>query len=496
MLEGLKAVDSAKLAPEGGGTIRALSRIGYDLSDALADLIDNSIDAGASRAEITIYRSDDQVTSVTIADDGRGMGDAELRVGMQFAGRTDHDPQDLGAFGMGMKSASFSQCETLTVISRKGGETSAARWSIEQIGQDWKCEFLEDAASEAEFRRLCIPAKRPVTGTLVVWDRLTRLAVGAGDDDLDVFLATEVARIERHLGLVFHRFLSAGSLILTIMVKHERRSLALPRTIKPRDPFDYPRSGAKGWPRRLTAELPGVGALDMEAHIWPAGSLAEGYLLGAKSGIQWQGFYFYRNNRIIQAGGWNGVVRNDQDYDLALARVAVELPPGGLEMNVQKSALQVTAAQEQAFLGAEGDDFNFEDFLAAAREASAAARRATKVSKNVPLVPGQGLPMSVRRSAAKLLSGTGPHQTLDFVWEPLGEEEVFRLDLAETRVLLNKDYRRAILGDAPASAADAPIVKLLLFLLFKDDFERLRFSGKRTAYLDVCNALLLEALGL
>lgn len=496
MLEGLKAVGSAKLAPEGGGTIRALSRIGYDLSDALADLIDNSIDAGAGRAEITIFRSDDEVTSVTIADDGRGMGDAELRVGMQFAGRTDHDPHDLGAFGMGLKSASFSQCETLTVISRKGGATSAARWSVEQIGKDWKCEFLEDAASEAEFRKLCIPAKRPVTGTLVVWDRLTRLAVGGGDDDLDVFLATEVARIEAHLGLVFHRFLSAGSLILTIVVKHERRSLALPRTVKPRDPFDYPRSGAKGWPRTLTTELPGVGPLDMQAHIWPAGSLAEGYLLSTKSGLQWQGFYFYRNDRIIQAGGWNGVVRNDQEYDLALARVSIELPPGGLEMNVQKSALQVTAAQEQAFLGAQGDGVTFEEFLDAAREACAAARRASREPKNVPLVPGQGLPMPVRRAAQKILAGSGPQQDLDFAWQALDEGEVFRLDLAETRVLLNKNYRREVLGDAPASAADAPIVKMLLFLLFKDDFERLRFSAKRSAYLEACNALLLEAMGL
>ncbi|TYC79873.1 ATP-binding protein [Stappia sp. BW2] len=496
MLEGLKAVDSTNLPPEGDGTIRALSRIGYDLSDALADLIDNSIDAGASRAEITIYRSDDEVTSVTIADDGRGMSDAELRIGMQFAARTDHNPNDLGAFGLGLKSASFSQCETLTVISRKAGTTAAARWSVEQIGKDWKCELLESAASEAEFRRLCIPAKRPVTGTIVVWDRLTRLAVGSGDHDLDEFLANEVAIIEAHLGLVFHRFLTAGSLILTIVVKHERRSLALPRTVKPRDPFDYRRSGSEGWPKKLITELPGVGTLNMEAHIWPAGSLADGYLLGAKSGLRWQGFYFYRNHRIIQAGGWNGVVRNEPDNDLALARVSIELPPGGLEMNVQKSALQVTAAQEQAFLGAQGDGITFEEYLEEARKVCTSARRANKAPKNVPLVPGQGIPMPVRRTAQKILASSGPHQELDFVWQVLDQEELFRLDLAETRVLLNKNYRREILGEASASATDAPIIKILIFLLFKDDFERFRFSAKRNAYLKACNALLLEAIGI
>jgi len=164
-------------------------------------------------------------------------------------------------------------------------------------------------------------------------------------------------------------------------------------------------------------------------------------------------------------------------------------------MNVQKSGLQVTAAQAQAFSSARGPDATFEDFLDAAREACAAARRVSKSQKNVPLIPGQGIPMPMRRSAAKLLASGGRHEELDFAWEPLEEDEVFRLDLSETRVLLNRDYRRDILGDAPATAADAPLVKMLLFLLFKDDFERLRFSSKRTAYLRTCNALMLEALG-
>lgn len=495
MLEDLKAVESVRLAPEGGGTIRALSRIGYELPEALADLIDNSIDAGACRIEITIFRNDEAVTSVTIADDGRGMDAGTLRLGMQFAGRTDHDSSDLGVFGMGLKSASFSQCEILTVISRQGGSTCAARWSVEQIGKDWACEFLEDGPAEDEFRKLCLPAKRPATGTLVVWDRLTRLAVGGGDEDLDVFLSTAVARIEGHLGLVFHRFLSQGALTIAITVKHERRSLALPRTVKPRDPFDYPRSGAEGWPQALSAELPGVGLLPMEAHIWPSGSLADGYLLGAKTGAPFQGFYFYRNNRIIQAGGWNGVVRNDQDPDLVLARVAVELPAGGLEINVQKSGLQVTAAQASALLKAAGETATFEAYLEAAREACAAARRDTRLSRGVPLVPGPGLPIPVRKAATRLLAGDGPHELLTFAWEPLEEEEVFRLDLAETCVYLNKDYRRDILGDAAASAADAPLIKMLMFLLFKDDFERLRFSSKRQLYLATCNKLLLEAIG-
>ncbi len=494
MLEALAAVESVKLAPEGGGTVRALSRIGYDLQDALADLIDNSIDAGAGRVEIIFFRDDEAVTSVTIADDGRGMDRKALKIGMQFAGRTDHAASDLGVYGMGLKSASFSQCETLSVISRQGGAVSAARWSVEQIDKDWSCELLEDDGAEEAFRRLCLPSKRPATGTLVVWDRLTRLGVGGGDEDLDTFLATAVSRIEAHLGLVFHRFLAQGVLTLALTVKHVRRSLALPRTVKPLDPFDYPSSGAAGWPKALEANLPGVGALPMEAHIWPAGSLADGYQLGSRSGGAYQGFYFYRNSRIIQAGGWNDVVRNDQDPELILARVAVELPPGGFGVNVQKSGLQVTAAQAQALLRAAGDGETFETYLDAAREACAASKREGRAPKKAPLVPGYGIPVGVRKSAAKRLAGEGPAEVLDFVWEELDDEELFSLDLTDTRLVLNKNYRRAVLGDAPASGADVPLIKMLFFLLFRDDFERLRFSGKRAAYLETCNALLLDAL--
>ncbi len=494
MLEDLEAVRSVRLAPEGGGTVRALARIGYDLEHALADLIDNSIDAGAGRVEITLFRNDEALTSVAIADDGRGMTRETLQIGMQFAGRKDHSDSDLGVYGMGLKSASFSQCETLSVITRQGEVTSSARWSVEQIDKDWACELLDDNAAEEAFRRLCLPSKRPATGTLVVWDRLTRLGVGGGDEDLDTFLATETQRISTHLGLVFHRFLAGGVLSIMLTTRHTRRTMALPQTVRPLDPFDYPHSGAEGWPKELEADLPGLGPLSMTAHIWPANSQVDGYNLGSRNGGVKQGFYFYRNNRIIQAGGWNDVVRNNQDPELVLARVAVELPPGGFGVNVQKSGLQATASQAQAFMRAEGDGETFESYLNAAREALAASKRDTRAPKKIPLVPGRGLSMPVRRSALKALAGEGPSEEVDFVWADLEDDEFFRLDQTDRQVFLNRTYRREILGDAPASAADAPLIKMLLFLLFRGEFERKRFSRQHSEYVDTCNALLLDAL--
>ena len=167
MLEPLATVDHMLLPPEGKGTIRALSRIGYELPAAIADLIDNSIDAQATRVEITFLRNDHEITAVTIADDGRGMDMGALRAGMQFAGQTTHDPGDLGTYGMGLKSASFSQSKTLTVISRRNSSVVASRWSVEAIGNDWRCEILDPKVPGRCLTNYACAGSRPLAARLL-----------------------------------------------------------------------------------------------------------------------------------------------------------------------------------------------------------------------------------------------------------------------------------------------------------------------------------------
>ncbi|RWK48109.1 ATP-binding protein [Mesorhizobium sp.] len=494
MLEPLVTVDHIRLPPEGGGTIRALSRIGYELPAALADLIDNCIDAEAKRVEITFLRNDREITAVTIADDGHGMDMAALRLGMQFAGNTAHNSSDLGTYGMGLKSASLSQSKTMTVISRQNGTVVAGRWSFEAIGSDWQCELLDPAGASAVFNDLCLRGKAPVCGTLVIWERLDRLAVGHQADALEEFLSTALPRLEAHLGLTFHRFLESGALSISIVVRHERRALALPRAVRPHDPFRYANSGSSGWPTTLQCDMPGLGPLSLEAHIWPGGSAADGFLLGSRKGIEFQGFYFYRNNRLIQSGGWNGVIKSGQETDLMLARILVDLPPNGIDVNVQKSALQVTAAQAQAFLTASDGAIDFLDYLEAARAAYRAHRRSDSAPVSAPVVPGSGMPMPVRRSAQKRIAGLKPVEEVGFSWENLDDEQVFDLDLTEMKIVLNRTYRHEILDGSAASAADAPFVKMLLFQLYKGDFGRSRSSRKQRDHIDLTNALLFDII--
>jgi len=493
MFGSIKTIGAFSAPPDSAGSARAFSRIGYDLAEALADLIDNSIDANASQVEITFFRDDEKITAVTVADDGRGMSESALKTAMQFATSAPHKSSDLGTFGLGMKSASFSQCHSLTVVSLQKGKIAACRWTDEAIKADWKCEELDpsDAASAfaAGFSGKTHPREH---GTVVVWDQLDRLA--ASDGGLDEFLAKTISHLEIRLGLVFHRFLRKPSFKILLRARHEKSALALPHLVKPLDPFSYTTSAVSTYPKTFRTELPGAGPLLLEAHIWPAGVATPEFLLGRRTATPHQGFYFYRNDRLIQAGGWNEFLRDTNDVELALARVAIDLPAEGTTTNVQKSAIQVSAALSQALSQARAGRASLTDYLEDARKALRTEKRRVRPNATAPTVPGAGVPVQMQRNVRKLVAKKGVVREIDFAWESLPKAKVFDLDRVDDRIVINKKYRQQILGGARASGADAPVLKALLFLLLQDDFARARFSAQRRDWIKRCNAILIEAV--
>lgn len=188
MFDTIPTVGTFRLPPDSAGTVRAVARIGYELPEALADIIDNSIDAHARTVTVTFLRDDERVLAVLIGDDGDGMDAATLEQAMQFGVSAHHKVTDLGTFGLGMKSASFSQCRSMTVVSRRDGRIAACRWTTELIGNDWSCARLDPSAARSLFERGFTAAdKVPATGTVVAWDRLERLGVPQGD--LEPFLS-------------------------------------------------------------------------------------------------------------------------------------------------------------------------------------------------------------------------------------------------------------------------------------------------------------------
>lgn len=209
---------TADATPHAASLIQSLRDIGYSCETALADIIDNSITAGAKSVQIMSDASSTE-PALGILDDGRGMSFEELVEAMRPGTRSplvSRDVNDLGRFGLGLKSASFSQCKRLTVVTRQKGIFSGATWDLDIVARTdrWDIE-IHDEQDE-------IPWADQLRndGTLVVWRSLDRLSGGL-DHDLRKqaeHINRSIAGAERHVRLVFHRFMSEGRSPLVIQL--------------------------------------------------------------------------------------------------------------------------------------------------------------------------------------------------------------------------------------------------------------------------------------
>jgi len=163
------------LEPDAEGTSQALSRIGYNLAYAIADIIDNCIDAEASQVLVRLFRNNTTIDRIVIADNGIGMNAKTLRHAMQYGARMQHKKTDLGKYEIGLKTASFSQCGSLSVISRFNGRASGRRWTRESMGEGWYCDILENTACDNLLNSSWQNLNLQKAGTLVIWDELEHI---------------------------------------------------------------------------------------------------------------------------------------------------------------------------------------------------------------------------------------------------------------------------------------------------------------------------------
>jgi hypothetical protein len=301
--------------------IEALRGLGYSASTALADLIDNSIAAGALRVDVSFTWAG-AASRVTIADDGSGMTADQLEKAMRLGDRSPLDPRlpgDLGRFGLGLKTASFSQCRRLTVVSRREGTTSCLRWDLDEIaaagGGNW--ELLEGPAPGSEDLMSLLPVGG--NGTLVAWEVLDRLLTpGFREQDL----LDLIDRIERHLAMVFHRYMEASRARLRITLNGSR--------VKPWDPFLSDHRDTWSSPEERLASLSGPVAV--QAHVLPHKDRLDAQTYEDAAGPDgWtaqQGFYVYRQGRLLLGGSWLGLGRGrswTKEEAHRLARLRVDI---------------------------------------------------------------------------------------------------------------------------------------------------------------------------
>lgn len=313
------------LIPSAKRLMESLRDIGYDATTAVADLIDNSIAANAT--EVAIDLVFEGVNSwVRVADNGTGMSEPILEEALRFGSRREYSANELGKFGLGLKTASLSQCRRLTVATRQAGSSDIEirQWDMGHVEEtdSWEALRLDSAACRPEW---ISPLER-APGTVVVWDQLDRMVSFKLPDGKAAHsaLGRLCREIEEHVSMVFHRFLAGEArrrLPLTIRINSN--------TVKPWDPFarSEPLTQAfssqtlrlrHGEQSHSVVIIPYV--LPNETNF--SSPAARDRAAGPNKWNHQQGFYIYRNDRMIQSGGWNRL--RTPDEHTKLARIAID----------------------------------------------------------------------------------------------------------------------------------------------------------------------------
>lgn len=468
--------------PDAGRLITALRQIGYSLEQAIADLVDNSINAGSSTVLIRFLHDGESIKAVAVVDDGDGMNEAELHNAMRFGSRESSVTGTLGKFGMGLKLASLSHARCLQVYSRKKGEVVGRRWTPDGITQGWWCEQIDKRTAAELLDRKWGSIDLTEKGTCVLWEDLDKLP--SHRRGLKYTLTSIDTRLRLHLGLCFHRFLEDESLRLVIDQQLITRiGQGMSSDIAPLNPFAYPVSGHCDYPKQLSANLSGVGKLRVEAHVWPAKSDAAEYKLGRRSAAR-QGFYFYRNGRLIQAGGWNGLLHDETEPHSSLARIKVDLPVNFDEdfgVNVQKSSVLVPSVFAEMLEAKARDGSTFEDYR---RVAIQTYRNVNCREDRRGQFPSSGLPKKTLQRLRSTYAKSEQVEGFRIAWRKLDGDEFFRIDAEEQHVLVNRDYKDSELSE---------LVKLLLAVFLRNDVKN-PIKRARQLELQELNKLLLASV--
>ena len=329
------------VTPDAGAMIESLRAFGYHFETSVADIIDNSISAGAKNIWIDCKWNGEKLT-ISIIDDGHGMSENVLINAMRPGSKNplqERDAKDLGRFGLGLKTASFSQCRKLSVGSKSDGNEIAIRyWDLDYVNYcgEWRLAKPDTNNIPPVFSIL----DHMKSGTVVFWEKIDRMTKDTDPENKkhqDHFLA-QLDILKSHLEMVFHRFLTNPRNLKIILNGRE---------IKPWDPFLTNHPSTQHLPpeyilysgKKITVRpyiLPHRSKLDDEAYE----------LAGGPGGWnERQGFYIYRNGRLIVPGDWLGLLFKKgqsikKEQFTKLARIMVDIPnsfDGDWKIDVKKS---------------------------------------------------------------------------------------------------------------------------------------------------------------
>jgi len=304
-------VNAEIISPNVQNFVDSLRDIGYSFEVAVADLIDNSITAGADNVKIYSVAKPNMIFA--ILDNGKGMTEGELIEAMRLASKNPKDKRqksDLGRFGLGLKTASFSQCKKLTVVSKKAGVISARQWDLDYVYK--KNEWYLITPEKIETMPLFNEISSIKNGTLICWQELDRCNKANFTNYID--------RLNKHLSLVFHRFLEG------IENQKALKIFLNDNPIKPFNPFNANHPATQ---QTAVEKIKLYGStITIQPYILPHHSKLsqqEYELYATEDGyIKSQGFYLYRANRILIYGTWWGLHKSLDAHKLV--RIKIDIP--------------------------------------------------------------------------------------------------------------------------------------------------------------------------
>lgn len=313
-------MEKLPLPPRASSLSESMRDIGYSLETAVADIIDNSITAGADRVEIWCNFNSGQ-PQLAITDNGQGMSRGELIAAMRHGSthpKSKRSCDDLGRFGLGLKTASFSQCRQLVVISLKNGEFSGAVWDLDTVADE--DEWIIGVLSQDEIRATPYVEKLGLSGTLVLWQKLDRFSEGDVSSNRQDMLFEKIEVAHRHLSLVFHRYLSGE-------VRGRKLDLFINgHKLEPFDPFCLSNKATQ----LLQEEIVRIDGheIKIQPYILPHHSKLSprehDYYQSRSEFVSNQGVYIYRNSRLMVWGNWFRLVPKGEATKLA--RVRIDFP--------------------------------------------------------------------------------------------------------------------------------------------------------------------------
>ena len=317
--------------PKPEALIESLRAVGYTLETAVADIIDNSIAASARNVWVN-FHWDGQKSYISVLDDGVGMDEKELSNAMRPGSQSPletRSEKDLGRFGLGLKTASFSQARCLTVLSKKQDlPTCTRKWDLYYVIESKQWRLLKSAGESGEFCESQI--KDLQSGTLVLWQNMDRLTEGTTTNDAKArdHFNQQIEEVREHLGMIFHRYLSGPSERLSIWINGREKQ----NRVKPWDPFVTAHDSTLLMP---TDQIDfGSEVVAIKGYVLPHKDRFDSdedcsRAAGPNGWNAQQGFYIYRNDRMLVSGEWLKLGRprpwaKQEHY--RLARLSIDIP--------------------------------------------------------------------------------------------------------------------------------------------------------------------------